>query len=198
MSTCLVRALSLSAPPSAPLIGLLRIVHVHDATQEFPTLLTTETPHHQRTEMWRFRTGTPYHPFDAAAQLTHKSIECPQCTWSLSVGKSIFAYDVDFELTKFTTAFLDTDGVGYSQENFKTTCLCGFRITMDNLGMYKFVKNIIQQNPPASYLAYVFRPKPCHLLSLYLVLHPYYYHLDTVIQQRFATHAPQLERYPAC
>ena len=72
-------------PPHAP---LLRIAPVNDATQEFPTLLTTETPHHQRTETWCLRTGTPYHPFDAVVNLTHKSIECPQCTWGLSVGKS--------------------------------------------------------------------------------------------------------------
>ena len=88
MSTCLVRALPLSASPRAPLIGLLRIAPVNDATQEFPTLLTTETPHHQRTETWCLRTGTPYHPFDAVVNLTHKSIECPQCTWGLSVGES--------------------------------------------------------------------------------------------------------------
>ncbi|KIM59805.1 hypothetical protein SCLCIDRAFT_1185598, partial [Scleroderma citrinum Foug A] len=114
---------------------------------EFPTLLTTKTPHHQRTEMWYLRTGTPYHPFDAAADLTHKSIERPQC---------------NFELTKSTTAFLDTDGMGYSQDNFKTTCQCGFLITMDNLGMYKFVKNIIERNPPASYLAYRFATHAPH------------------------------------
>ncbi|KIM61444.1 hypothetical protein SCLCIDRAFT_16109 [Scleroderma citrinum Foug A] len=119
-----------------PILGTLAKYNQAMSTcLEFPTLLTTETPHHQRTETWCLRTGTPYHPFDAVVNLTHKSIECPQCTWGLSV------------------AFLDTDGMGYSQENFKTTCLCGFRITMDNLGMYKFVKNIIEQNPPASYLA---------------------------------------------
>ena len=78
-----------------------------------------------------------------------------------AVGNSFpSAADVDFELTKSTTAFLDTDGMGYSQDNFKTTCQCGFLITMDNLGMYKFVKNIIERNPPASYLAYVFYPIP--------------------------------------
>ncbi|KIM61446.1 hypothetical protein SCLCIDRAFT_870343 [Scleroderma citrinum Foug A] len=100
-----------------------------------------------RTEVWRLRTRTPYHPFDAAAKLTHKSVKCLQCTRSLSV------------------AFLDTDGVGYSQENFKAACRCGFHITMDYLGVYKFVKNIFEQNPPASYLAYVFYPIPSQTLS---------------------------------
>ena len=84
---------------------------------------------------------------------------------SVSLFPRIFAYDVDLELSKLTTAFLDTDGVGYSQENFKAACRCGFHITMDYLGVYKFVKNIFEQNPPASYLAHVFYLIPSQTLS---------------------------------
>ncbi|KIJ16489.1 hypothetical protein PAXINDRAFT_75707 [Paxillus involutus ATCC 200175] len=112
---------------------------------DFPDLLTTEVPRRDRVETWKHRTGTPYHPFDAAAVLTHKHVECPRCS------EYILA------------AFVDPNGMGYAQGNFKLLCTCGFEITKASLGLYKFAKNLVETNIPDAYLAgSLHTPRDCN------------------------------------
>jgi hypothetical protein len=65
----------------------------------------------------------------------------------------------------FVVAFVDPNGMGYAQGNFKLLCTCGFEITKASLGLYKFAKNLVETNIPDAYLAYA------HISSLSKSLH---------------------------
>ncbi|KAG2141382.1 uncharacterized protein EDB93DRAFT_1089431 [Suillus bovinus] len=100
-----------------------------------PDLLTTDSPQHERVSAWERSTQLPYDPFASAAALMHKSIECPYCRCTI------------------LSPFLQLDGKGYAQSNFSITCRCSRRITKEHLGLYKLVKNIVEQEAPDKYLA---------------------------------------------
>ncbi|KAG6334620.1 hypothetical protein ID866_4472 [Astraeus odoratus] len=103
---------------------------------EHPEFLTTDAPPTERTETWYKRTNTPYNPLEAAASA------------SLSPGNLVrLLFDV------VGTEFLRETKDGYAQTGFKTRCLCGFEITRDKLGMYKLIKNFVEQEAPQGYLA---------------------------------------------
>ncbi|OAX31710.1 hypothetical protein K503DRAFT_811028, partial [Rhizopogon vinicolor AM-OR11-026] len=103
--------------------------------QANPDLLTTDTPQHERVSAWERRTQTPYDPFASTGTLTHKPINCPRCS------RTIIA------------PFLQPDGTGYAQSNFSITCECAYPITKEILGLYKFVKNIVEPTAPDTYFA---------------------------------------------
>ncbi|KAI6043661.1 hypothetical protein EDC04DRAFT_2951511 [Pisolithus marmoratus] len=94
-----------------------------------PILLTTTIPHAARARTWKRRTGTQYDPFKAMSVLTQKPVVCPKCNRT------------------FDVAFVDCFGRGYAQSSFKTSCSCGLRITKDDLGMAKFLRNLVTQDP---------------------------------------------------
>jgi hypothetical protein len=100
-----------------------------------PDLLTTDTPQYERVSAWERRTKLPYDPFASAADLTHKSLECPYCYRTL------------------LSPFLQPNGKGYAQSNFSVECECAQTITKELLGLYKFAKNIIEPTAPDTYLA---------------------------------------------
>ncbi|KAG1765635.1 hypothetical protein EDD22DRAFT_774772 [Suillus occidentalis] len=100
-----------------------------------PGLLTTDAPQHERVSAWERLTNLPYDPFASAADLTHKSIECPYC------HRLIFS------------PFLQPNGKGYAQSKFSIWCECAQLITKELLGLYKFAKNIVEPTAPDTYLA---------------------------------------------
>ncbi|KAG2040497.1 hypothetical protein BDR03DRAFT_915553 [Suillus americanus] len=100
-----------------------------------PDLLTTDAPQHERVSAWERRTKSPYDPFASAANLTHKSVECPYCHRTI------------------LSPFLKPDGKGYAQSNFSVECECAQRITKELLGLYKLAKNIVEPTAPDRYLA---------------------------------------------
>ncbi|KAI6008032.1 hypothetical protein EDC04DRAFT_2777713 [Pisolithus marmoratus] len=100
-----------------------------------PILLTTTIPHAVRVQTWETRTGTPYDSFEAMSVLTQKPVVCPKCNRT---------YDV---------AFVDSFGKGYAQSSFKIYCSCGLLITKDDLGMAKFLRNLVETQDPGKYFA---------------------------------------------
>ncbi|KAG2370303.1 hypothetical protein BDR07DRAFT_1265614 [Suillus spraguei] len=100
-----------------------------------PDLLTTDAPQHERVSAWESRIKLPYDPFASAADLTHKSIECPYCYRTI------------------LSPFLQPSGNGYAQSNFSVECECGQPITKELLGLYKLTRNIVEPTEPDTYLA---------------------------------------------
>ncbi|KAF8438942.1 hypothetical protein L210DRAFT_2235973 [Boletus edulis BED1] len=91
----------------------------------YPDLLITISPHPDRVHNWEHRTNTPYDPWDAAAAITTKGIQCPYCEHRMVVP------------------FLDPSGSGYAQSSFVARCVsCGKKFKKDTLGLYKFANDI--------------------------------------------------------
>ncbi|KAG1841193.1 hypothetical protein C8R48DRAFT_739285 [Suillus tomentosus] len=51
--------------------------------QASPDWLTTDAPQHERVSAWERSIKSPYDPSASTAVLTHKSIECPYCYWTI-------------------------------------------------------------------------------------------------------------------
>ncbi|KAJ3557417.1 hypothetical protein NM688_g1477 [Phlebia brevispora] len=80
----------------------------------------------ERKESWFQQTGTPYDPLDAAAQMTNRDVECPNC------------------FTRVSVSYLTSDGGGYSQHLFAAPCpSCQFAITRDGLAVLKFARDVV-------------------------------------------------------
>ncbi|KAG1725508.1 hypothetical protein EDB19DRAFT_1883221, partial [Suillus lakei] len=126
------------AEDTARISKLKPLVHFTDYFPRLlanPDLLTTDAPQHERVSAWERRTKSLYDPFASAADLTHKSIECPYCCRII------------------LSPFLRSNGKGYAQSNFSVECECAHLITKELLGLYKFAKNIVEPTAPDTYLA---------------------------------------------
>ena len=55
--------------------------------QGSPDLLVTNLPHPDRVRSWEDHTQTAYQPFDAAAAVSHKEVQCPHCEHTTAVRK---------------------------------------------------------------------------------------------------------------
>ncbi|KAG2747340.1 hypothetical protein P692DRAFT_20935613, partial [Suillus brevipes Sb2] len=126
------------AEDTARISQLKPLVHFTDYFPNLlanPDLLTTDAPQHERVSAWERRTKSPYDPFASAADLTHKSIECPYCHRTI------------------LSPFLQPNGKGYAQSEFSIRCECAQPITKELLGLYKFANNIVEPAAPDTYLA---------------------------------------------
>ncbi|KAG2070670.1 hypothetical protein BDR04DRAFT_591757 [Suillus decipiens] len=126
------------AEDTARISKLKPLAHFTDYFPELlanPDLLTTDAPQQERVSAWEHRIKLPYDPFASAADLTHKSIECPYCYRTI------------------LSPFLHPSGNGYAQSNFSVQCKCAQPITKELLGLYKFVRNIVEPTEPDTYLA---------------------------------------------
>jgi hypothetical protein len=46
----------------------------------------------------------------------------------------------------YAAALYNSDGTGYTQQQFTITCGCGFEITKNKLGAFKFVRDLIKDD----------------------------------------------------
>ncbi|KAL0564519.1 hypothetical protein V5O48_017528 [Marasmius crinis-equi] len=85
----------------------------------------------ERVQYWEDITECPFDPFRSMkSYLKHRRIICPKCSADLIVPLT------------------NNDGSGYLQENFFTDCTlpCGQRITKEELGARKLIRDIVQNN----------------------------------------------------
>ncbi|KAK0447632.1 hypothetical protein EV421DRAFT_1706368 [Armillaria borealis] len=86
-------------------------------------------PSDVHVQTWLQKTHLPYDPFESAIVLTDREIACPQC------------------LTKANVRLVDSNGTGYLQQDFKTTCtVCWLTITKEKLAFHKLVKDLVGTN----------------------------------------------------
>ncbi|SJL02690.1 uncharacterized protein ARMOST_06024 [Armillaria ostoyae] len=86
-------------------------------------------PSDVHVQTWLQKTHLPYDPFESAIVLTDREIACPQC------------------LTKVNVRLADSNGTGYLQQDFKTTCtVCWLTITKEKLAFRKLVKDLVGTN----------------------------------------------------
>ncbi|OBZ74115.1 hypothetical protein A0H81_06465 [Grifola frondosa] len=84
-------------------------------------------PSTERQKSWFTQTGTPFDPFEAAAQMTYRHVQCPSCE------------------SKFLVEYLNETASGYAQSKFSAVCEgCKFEITKQNLGLAKFVADLVK------------------------------------------------------
>ncbi|KDQ63947.1 hypothetical protein JAAARDRAFT_187342 [Jaapia argillacea MUCL 33604] len=97
--------------------------------------LSSFQPNSTRLESWLSQTETHFSPFEAVAQLTHKSVPCPLCN------------------TPRMTPYITADGVGYAQRGFKDRCQEGCPwpdnvLNKERLGLSKLAQDLARL-PPA-------------------------------------------------
>ncbi|KAK0230120.1 hypothetical protein IW262DRAFT_1453031 [Armillaria fumosa] len=106
------------------------------------TCYTTDlSPSHARVQAWLQKTRLPYDPFESAIVSTERDIACPRCPRQVNVRLA------------------DSNGTGYLQQDFKTTCtgtnavLAGTLHTPDNIENTRRAKvikaGILNIYPPA-------------------------------------------------
>ncbi|KAK0190289.1 hypothetical protein F5146DRAFT_1043593 [Armillaria mellea] len=83
-------------------------------------------PSEARVRIWLQKTRLPYDPFESAIVFTDRDIPCPRC------------------LKKVNVRLADSNGTGYLQQDFKTTCTgCWQTITKEKLAFHKLVKDLV-------------------------------------------------------
>jgi hypothetical protein len=130
-----------------------------------------EEPSVKRIQTWSDRKTTPFDPFDAMSELTHRTTTCPSCRNLVDCRESLYGvpHNIIFYsfVHSFILAFYDESGKGYCQK-FSMTCpYCKFEITKETLAVLKFAQDVVKSSDTdeaSAYLAYV------DFLQVYFVL----------------------------
>ncbi|EIN11322.1 hypothetical protein PUNSTDRAFT_50377 [Punctularia strigosozonata HHB-11173 SS5] len=136
----------------------------------------TYRPSPERADFWLKRTGTPFDPLDACSALVDREVQCPKCG------------------TVVVIPYIDADGTGYAQQNFKVACRskdCNFEITKETLAVQKFMNNLAIDLQDAKQLGYEIYmagslrtsteskdTARAHNVKIRLLLNPVYRHLQ--------------------
>ncbi|EPT03017.1 hypothetical protein FOMPIDRAFT_1117270, partial [Fomitopsis schrenkii] len=109
-----------------PSLGTLRLLNDHFV----PAVilmgdLTQYEPCEERILSWFEQTDTPFDPLHSMQVLLHRAVRCPGCGRSNDIP------------------FLDQDGTGYLQRNFRYICICSLGITKSALALDKFAGDLV-------------------------------------------------------
>lgn len=101
-------------------------------------------PCEERILSWFEQTDTPFEPFYSMQVLLHRAVRCPGCGRSNDIRKSMptDGHTVGPRYSPLA-AFLDQDGTGYLQRNFRYICICSLGITKSALALDKFASDLV-------------------------------------------------------
>jgi hypothetical protein len=99
-------------------------------------------------------TSTPFDPMELASVLNDRNVQCPKCCRVVVARQrhysGILILPLKSDLCNIPyTALHNLDGTGYAQKDFAFTCECGFKITRNKLGTFKFVRDLVKDNSGA-------------------------------------------------
>lgn len=106
--------------------------------------LTQYEPCEERILSWFEQTDTPFDPLHSMQVLLHRAVRCPGCGRSNDIRKSTLT-NIHIEGSGHSqrAAFLDQDGTGYLQRNFRYICICSLGITKSALALDKFAGDLV-------------------------------------------------------